>query len=66
MNLSRTYTITVVKPCDCVNCAAGKRWFFCVSDEPIVAKYEVTQDMVLQPEQIAHVWAQHPGMTLIY
>ena len=32
-----TWKITVVPPCDCPSCKAGKRWFFCTGDRQVVA-----------------------------
>lgn len=63
---THTYKITVVEPCDCRNCQAGKRWFMCLGDRPVIAEYKVTQNIALQPEQVAYVQAHHPGMNLIY
>lgn len=62
-----SWEVTVVHPCDCANCNAGRRWFYCINIRSVAA-YEICSELQPQPdwEEIIWIQKQHPGMTLIY
>lgn len=63
------FQVSVVRPCDCDQCTAGKRWFYCRNIATRqVAGYIVVRDgwPTTSDPVIKGIFRDHPGMELIF
>lgn len=60
-------TVRVKEPCECSCCAAGMRWFQCLSPKAPIATYIARADrgLVLDVD-LNQIEAENPGKILVY
>jgi hypothetical protein len=60
--------VTVLEPCGCEMCVAGRRWFHCLRyPETVIGTYAVVGDAgVPWASAVARLEKQFPGKTLLY
>lgn len=63
------HSVDVMEPCECGNCAADRRWFYCNRlNDRYIASYAVIADGMPRDNNdgVKSIWEKHPGKVLIY
>ena len=63
----RFYSVEVLEPCECRECKAGRRWFFCLEiSSRKIKEYAVIGDGGPSPKALREIEARHPGKVFLH
>jgi len=63
----RFYSVTVLDECDCCDCKAGRRWFYCRNTGGrTIKEYAVMGDGGPLQTALREIEAKHPGKIFLY